>query len=355
VCATAHVTLTGSLEAGHVVGALPGIGVIVNPRSGYNLRNPRAARKLARTLGSRGVVREAGSLDELYKVAEDFRKLDIDVLGISGGDGTNGVTITGFLDVYAGSALPQIAFLRGGTANVVADSVGVRRGPPEGLLGQLLHVYLARRSLPLLDVEQHVMRIRTASDAEPQGPLSTKYGFLFGTGVVAGFLAEYYRGGKPTPLVAAQTLLRAMGSTLVRGPMIRRMAEPFHGSAHLADGAVWPERDYLAIAGGTIDQIGLNFKPFCRSGERPGAFHLLGIHTSPLRFLRQMGRIFRGEPMQPGHAHDALVSGVTLRASQYPLKYMVDGDLYETRSPLEVSIGPTVRIVVVDDEALASR
>jgi hypothetical protein len=68
-----------------------------------------------------------------------------------------------------------------------------------------------------------------------------------------------------------------------------------------------------------------------------------------------MGRIFRGEPMQPGHAHDALVSGVTLRASRYPLKYMVDGDLYETRSPLEISIGPTVRIVVVDDEALASR
>ena len=106
---------------------MPGIGVIFNPRSGRNLRDPRAARRLARSLGDHGVIREAGSIDELYRVAEDFRRLEIDVLGISGGDGTNGTTITGFIDVYEGNALPQLAFLRGGTMNTVANSVGVRR------------------------------------------------------------------------------------------------------------------------------------------------------------------------------------------------------------------------------------
>ena len=100
-------------------------------------------------LGDHGVVREAGSIDELYRVAEDFRSLDIDVLGISGGDGTNGVTITGFLDVYQGSALPQIAFLRGGTMNTAANSVGVAARPPEGLLDRLVPAYVERASQPL--------------------------------------------------------------------------------------------------------------------------------------------------------------------------------------------------------------
>ena len=118
---------------------MPGIGVVFNPKSGRNVRDPRAAGRLARALGDHGVVRAARSIDELYAVAEDFRRLDIDVLGISGGDGTNGVTITGFIDVYQGSALPRIAFLRGGTMNTVANSVGVRRGRPEGLLGRLIH------------------------------------------------------------------------------------------------------------------------------------------------------------------------------------------------------------------------
>src|SRR6202044_3153267 len=119
-----------------------------------------------------------------------------------GGDGTNHVTITGFLGVYApGKAtigadacpLPPVAFLRGGTMNTVANSVGVRHDKPEGLLGRLLRAYAERAVSPLANVERHVMRI-AGRDAGPGGD-ATKYGFLFGTGVVYGFLAEYYRNG----------------------------------------------------------------------------------------------------------------------------------------------------------------
>ena len=102
---------------------MSGIGVVLNPRSRENLRDPGAAVRFARALGDQGVVRAAHSREELYRIAEDFKKLSIDVLGISGGDGTNHVTITGFLNVYGARALPQLAFLRGGTMNTVANSV----------------------------------------------------------------------------------------------------------------------------------------------------------------------------------------------------------------------------------------
>jgi diacylglycerol kinase (ATP) len=342
---------------------VPGIGVIFNPRSGRNVRDPRAAGRLARTLGDHGVIREAGSIDELYKVAEDFRRLEIDVLGISGGDGTNGTTITGFLDVYQGNALPQIAFLRGGTMNTVANAVGVRRGRPEGLLERLCRAYVERAARPLADVERHVMCIRgegarppttgrsTESSRPPASmrapPLATKYGFNFGTGVVCGFLSEYYAYGQPpNPLVAAKTLFRGVGSAAVGGEMIRRMAAPFRGSVEVADGTVWPERDYLSIAGGTVDQIGLNFRPFYRYAEQQGAFHLLGIHTSPLGFVRQLPRIWRAAPMQPGRTYEAVTDRAVIRSPKSPLRYMIDGDLHECGGPLHVSIGPRVRIVV---------
>jgi diacylglycerol kinase family enzyme len=338
---------------------MAGIGVIYNPRSGRNLRDPKAARRLSRALGDHGVLREAGSIDELYRVAEDFRSLKIDVLGISGGDGTNGVTITGFLDVYQGSALPQIAFLRGGTMNTAANSVGVRRGAPEGLLDRLVNAYVERASIPLQDVERHVLRLRgesgprtagASADAAPASikapPLAEKYGFVFGTGVVCGYLAEYYAGGNPNPVVAAKTLLRGIGSAVVRGEMIRRMAAPFRGTVHLDDGTVWEERDYLSVAGGTIDQIGLNFRPFHRYAESPGRFHILGIHTSPMGFVTQLPRIWRAAPMQPAHTFDATTTSVTIRSPKGPIRYMVDGDLHHCDGPLHVSIGPRVRIVV---------
>jgi hypothetical protein len=341
---------------------MAGIGVIYNPRSGRNVRDPRAASRLARTLGDHGVIREAGSIDELYRVAEDFRKLEIDVLGISGGDGTNGTTITGFLDVYQGNALPQIAFLRGGTMNTVANAVGVRRGRPEGLLDRLCRAYVARAARPLANVERHVMCLRgegqvkppinaSESDEEPRSvrapALATKYGFNFGTGVVCGFLSEYYAYGQPpNPVVAAKTLLRGVGSAAVGGEMIKRMAAPFRGSVEIDDGTVWPERDYLSVAGGTVDQIGLNFRPFYRYAERPDTFHLLGIYTSPMGFVGQLPRIWRARAMKPGHTYEAVAKSAVIRSPHSPLRYMIDGDLYECGGPLHVSIGPLVRIVV---------
>jgi diacylglycerol kinase (ATP) len=320
---------------------MSGIGVVFNPRSGRNLRDPRAALRLARRLGDHGVVREARSIDELYRIAEDFRRVDIDVLAISGGDGTNHVTLTGFLDVYGGGAMPQIALLRGGTMNTVANSVGIRHGRPEGLLGRLIRDYAHRAREPLDNVERHVMHIAPTDGGKPQ------YGFLFGTGVVHGFLAEYYRDGTPTPLVAAKVLVRGIGSALVGGETIRRIARPFRGSVLLDDDERWPERDYLAVAAGTIAHIGLNFKPFHRYRERPGMFHVLGIYSSALDFIKELPRIHRAEPMRPGKATEALSSRMVVRSADAALPYMIDGDLHEARGEVVVTIGPRVRLVVV--------
>jgi diacylglycerol kinase family enzyme len=313
---------------------MTGIGVVLNPRSRRNLRDPKAATRLARALGDHGVVRTARSIDELHRIAEDFKQLRIEVLGISGGDGTNHVTLTGFINVYGSMALPQIAFLRGGTLNTVANSVGVKRGKPEGLLGRLIRAYAQRATQPLVNVERNVMRV------------GEHYGFLFGTGVVYGFLAEYYRDGEPSPLVGAKTLARGVGSTLIGGETIRRMAQPFRGSVELDDGTIWEERDYLSIAGGTVDQIGLNFRPFRRYSERPSSFHLLGIHASPVRFIGELPRIWRAEPMRSGRAFEATPSRAIVRSAEKTMRYMIDGDLHERQGELEVAIGPRVKIVV---------
>ncbi len=331
---------------------MPGIGVVFNPRSGRNLRDPGAALRLARQLGDHGVVRPVRSFEELQRTAEDFKRLDIDVLGISGGDGTNHVTITGFLEVYApnialhdapASPLPQLAFLRGGTMNTVADSVGVQRGRPEGLLGRLIRAYVERATRPLANVERRVMRVQPTGST----PARAHYGFLFGTGAVYGFLAEYYRNGEPSPLVAAKTLARGIGSTLVGGATIRRMAQPFRGSVTFADGSAWPERDYFSIAAATIDQIGLGFRPFHRANQLDGAFHLLGIYATPFQFLRELPRIQRALPMRPGRTYEATPARATIRSTDDTMRYTLDGDLQEHPGALEISTGPKVKIVLV--------
>ncbi len=313
------------------------------------------------------MLREARSIDALYRIAEEFRRTNIDVLAISGGDGTNHVTLSGFIDVYGSATIPEVALLRGGTMNTVANSVGIQRGRPEGLLDRLVGAYAARAadaSVPAAMtpaaaggasqrtfsrradralwqvVERHVMRVA------PPGEKRAHYGFLFGTGVVHGFLDEYYRNGA-TAVVALKTLLGGVGSAMIGGATIRRMAHPFRGSVTFESGEQWPERDYLAVAAGTIGDIGLSFKPFHRCLETAGRFHMLGIHTSALSFIEELPRIHRGEPMRHGKAYDALAGRAVLRSAEGPIRYMMDGDLHETSGELEITIGTRVRLIVL--------
>lgn len=312
---------------------MPGIGIVLNPKSRKNRKDPGAAARLSRAVGDTGVVREARSLDELHNIATDFKRLGIDVLAISGGDGTNHVTLSGFIDVYAGAALPQIALLRGGTMNTVANAIGVRRGRPEGLLARLVRAYAKRSVRPLANVERRVMRIGNA------------YGFLFGVGALHGFLAEYYRDPEPSPLVAAKTLLRGVGSALVGGEIVRRIAKPFVGHVEIDGHQGFPERAYLGIAAGTIDQMGLNFRPFYRCNQREDAFQVLGIHARPFQFCRQLPRVARAKPMTESCSYDVLAPRIRVHAKDGHVAYMVDGDLHETHGPLEISMGPRVRIL----------
>jgi diacylglycerol kinase family enzyme len=316
-----------------------GIGVILNPRSKKNLRDPRAALRLARRLGDHGVVRTARSRDDLARIAEDFRKLQIDVLGISGGDGTNYVTITGFLDVYADEPLPPLAFLRGGTFNTVANAVGVRHGAPDGLLGRLIDRYADRGRRPLHWVERHVMRI------------GDHYGFIFGTGAIYGFISDYNETDQKNAIWAAKVLVRASAKVIAGKPT--RVAQRWEGRVTLDDGYAFPERDYLAIGAGTVDQIGLGFCPFYRVSEQPDRFHILGIHTSALGFVRKLPDVWNSRPMGDEHTHDRVAKRAVIEAREGVVRYCCDGDIHDHPGPLTIESGPRVRILV--EHKLGSR
>jgi diacylglycerol kinase (ATP) len=312
---------------------MAGIGVVLNPRSRHNLRDPAAVTRLARALGDHGVVRAARSREDLARIAEDFRKLKIDVLGISGGDGTNHITLTGFLQVYADEPLPPIAFLRGGTMNNVANALGVPRGRPDGLLASLIARYNERQRVPLRLIERHVMRI------------GEHYGFIFGTGAIHGYMSAYYSVPEPNTAHAARVLLEASAKVITGQPT--SVAERWRGRVTLDGGSVtFPERDYLSIGAGTVDQIGLGFRPFYRCDHAPGRFHILGIHTSAFGFVQKLPDIWRARPMGPGHTYDHLAEHAVLEAQCGVVRYTVDGDLHAHQGPLEIRTGPRVRIIV---------
>src|SRR6187401_1218608 len=90
------------------------------------MRYPALAEKLKRILGASGTLEQPADLEELGAVARAFKARDIDVVCVSGGDGTLHTVLTAMATAYDGAPLPRVAILRAGTMNTVARGLGIR-------------------------------------------------------------------------------------------------------------------------------------------------------------------------------------------------------------------------------------
>ena len=315
---------------------MAGIGLLHNPKAKRNATDPAAAGRLNDVLGNEGVVRYASTREELTAAAEEFKRVGVEVLAIGGGDGTSHLTITGIIDAYGDTPLPAFGFLRGGTMNTIANSFRIPRRPPEALLASYKRSYAGRGVTPMRFVEPHVMRI------------ANQYGFIFGTGAIYGFIAEYNRRDSRDVAWAAKVLATAMGSAAVGGEMIKRVAQRWRGSVRFDDGSAFPEESYLSIGASTSGQMGLGFRPFYRSGESPQRFHMLGIFASPLQFIAGLPNAWLGRTMGAQRTYEKLVERAVLHPSDGVTRYVIDGDVYVHDGPLEIACGPQIRLVMPD-------
>ena len=310
---------------------MPGIGVITNPRSKANVRDPSQMRQLGYLLGSRGSAEATRSIDDLYRAAEEFKAADIDVLGINGGDGTIHVTLTAFLQVYGDAPFPKVALLRGGTLNTVARGLGIV-GDSQRLLYEVIDRYHQGEELVVRD--QAVLQI------------GERYGFIFGNGIIANFLEAYYGTGHPSPATGAWLLVRAIGSALVRGRLIKRLFRRFVGQVTV-DGEPWSRKDFATVTASSVPEAGLGFQLFHRCYEKPGHFALVGLHAGPLGTVLSLPRIHRGEGFRRDRAISAVAREVRLESDE-PWHYTIDGDLYRDTRDLTLRTGRTLQMILPD-------
>lgn len=306
-----------------------GIGVIVNPFSKQNRRNPDRINKLAYIVGSRGTVAATKNLIELEDVAVEFLDRGVEILALSGGDGTNHITITKFIEVYQDRPLPKIALLRGGTMNTIADSIGIR-GDSNQILFNIVEKY--HNGQPLKTVRRNVMNI------------DGRYGFLFANGVAFNFLKEYYSGGTPTPAKAAIILSRAILSAMRGGDFAKWLFRKFRARISV-DGRVWQYKEYFAILAATIDNLGFGFNPFVKVFDKPNCFDIVGVIGDAMDVVKTLPSLRLSRPLDNKVYIDAAAEEVIFEAEE-PMKYTIDGDIYESKERMVMKVGPKLELIV---------
>jgi diacylglycerol kinase family enzyme len=308
--------------------------LIVNANAGAARRQPHLPDRLRAVAGSRVELFVTSNAQELAEAADAIAARGTRCVGVVGGDGTASTTLTALWRAYGDDQLPNVALLRGGTMNTVATSLGVSRRSTLDLLRRAL------RSWDYADGARYRRR--------PAMLIGERLGFLFGTGVMYGWLAEYYEqgNGHPTPATAARVFGKSVLSALVNGATYERIMCK-HDLEVRFEGGSWEPRDYVTVGAGTVAQAGLGFQPFHRAPKTERAFHLLAIKGGPARIAADLPSIWLGHGMSARTAYETTTSWAELRTREPAFGYFVDGDLLTAGPSLRLELGPLFRVLCI--------
>lgn len=308
---------------------MPGIGVVLNPFSKKYKNDRGKLDHMAFIIGDKASCKPTEDIADVHRVAEEFKSRDIDLLAISGGDGTIHCTLTVFIKVYGTKPMPKVTFLRGGTLNTIAASMGIK-GSTEKLLSNLLVKYHEDKTF-----DTHKLRLTRIND---------DYGCIFGLGVIYNFMDFYYKNPTVNPVIALKTLLQSVGSALINGKTIQNMCKRFDAEV-IVNGKRWPFANWCALFSGSIRQIGFDFNVFRHMLTQNEKFHALGLSMSPQEIVLLLKKFHDGVAPDSPELVEDLADNMEIHCAEAQ-PYTIDGDMLPATTDFTISQGPEIAVVV---------
>lgn len=310
---------------------MPGIGVISNRNARLNKLNPELKDQLAYVIGSDGEVNSTSSITDAYKAAETFRRIGIDIIAISGGDGTTHRTLEILFEVYGEQPLPPILLLPTGTMNMVPTSFGIEGS---GLANLLLAVARYRHNVPMRCIKRNLLNVN--------GHLS----FMFGLGVAARFMVKFYERGQSArnPAGATKLLAQIVLDSVFGGDLSRDMSAQIPARITIDD-VVQESKQFHVFFASFVERLPLHFELFPRCGRDEGVFEMAYSEASPLTIAAAMPKVLRGYDKDMAGVSRHLARKVLLELG-HSEPYTLDGELYEPTDRFEISKGPELSFLI---------
>ena len=306
------------------------IGMIINPHArGVKKMNINPAEYFGRIAGGYADIRVTNSVAEIDPVIREFRKRGLPYVAVCGGDGTHHHVLSRFINIYKKETPPPILHLRAGTMNTQPRTINLK-GSPGALLERLVSL-VKRSGAPRLFTRDTIR-------------VEDRYCFIFGVGMTANFLHEYYRGEGTGPVKAVKTIWLAVKGVAF-GADVGTLFDRLDCTVAI-DGKQVPHHDFVAVIAATVDDIGIGFKPLYRAYEREGTFHVLSVGCEPGFIVRNLWHVRRGNPIRHPYVFDDIGKKLVI-TSQRKMLYTMDGDLYEAKGKLVAEAGPPVRLIYV--------
>lgn len=265
------------------------VGVI----SGYGYRNLKGG--MDRLTGFlRGVPNvshhSVRTPSEVAAAVDGFTAAGIDIVAVSGGDGTVSMVATHLMRNLETTRPPVLALLEGGRTNMTAGDIGVR-----GAGNQL------RRLRDLLTWAETAERSQRSLAQRPLIGVDSDCGalhcgfFVGGGAIYQGSLETWkFRDGSRVPGMRTGLGTATSVVKMIASHLISRSAFPATQMRILVDGEPLPEEQWCVLMITTLDRMALGIRPFWDKTPKP--IRLTAVAHDHRKLLRSAFGGLRGRP-----------------------------------------------------------
>ncbi len=303
--------------------------VLLNPNARQLRCNPGLLRELSVVSRGRGRVWVTRDLDELEVVARHIMGSRPDRVALCGGDGTFMAGLTALARAGSGR-VPPLALIPAGTVATVARQWGAA-----GELTATVDRFLRLGSSTPTDEHATLRIIADGVD---------RYGFTFGTGLVARFFERYEAAGADGLAAAALIFARVFLGSYVNDACSRAILDPLPCHLLVEEHSL-EAHAYSLIVSSVLRSVGLGLQVTQRASEDPDRPHLVASTLPARRLGPQAIRVMRGRGLVGGVDELVRTFGVRFPAARQG-PYVFDGDLFQA-GQIQISAGPRIAVVRV--------
>ena len=339
------------------------IGVVFNPNSKKNRRDPARRQRLEVIVGDTGEVFRTEHVDAIADVVHHLLDEQVPYWVADGGDGAYHWLVNVAAQVVRargkGELVPPILPTKSGTIDFLARKVELE-GNAESLLKTLVERVNAGQELQSIEVDTLRLQGKFAAASEQPGARFDRIGFAAAiAGVGQRFFDKFYANGNLGALGVLETVGRVIGSAATRTfplryvPMptsVRSYADSVFQPALLdvtVDGIPLDGHEFRAINAGAIDiNLARLFRLFPLAAER-GAMHLILGNPQLMEVIRLIPLMARGASLADAGLKEVAARSLIVRARSGTLDPVIDGELFYGLEDVDVSLGPPISILTV--------
>jgi diacylglycerol kinase family enzyme len=302
------------------------IGLLINPHAKKARRNPSLIQNLIQNFPHSNAIWMPKNHEDLNRITQQILNDKFEVIFLSGGDGTFRATVESFLSHKSTQPLPAFVLLQGGTGCLYSKHYYGAQHPVRHLKSTLKRLDgskdLILTPLNILEVNGH-------------------YGFIFAVGGFANVLGYYMSHKERSIALANWILFRIAISFLLGTSLYKRMFPRF--SLALQQNGKERFMDITAICCSSLS-VGYGMNPFYEIEVNRNFVGLI-FFKSPYRIFRYVSKLLQRQPIKTDDVEQFKGESIDLFLT-HPLQPMVDGDMLEPATQINVRLGPQVNLFV---------